>query len=405
MKEGWHIETISSLCEQMNGIWKGEKEPLTTAKILRTTNFSKDCQMKLDDLAIIEVEQKKMEKRRLKRGDIIVEKSGGGPKQPVGRVILFNIDDDDFSFCNFTSALRIKDQTKILPEFLHKYLTYLYFSGETEKYQSNLVGFRNLDFKGYVSICVKYPSLSEQQRIVSLLDAEFAKIDALKANAEKNLRNAKDLFQAALKKELEPKDGWNNYRLGDICTITSSKRIYKNEYVKEGVPFYRTKEIKEIANDQPISLELYISTERYMEIKKKYGVPQINDILVSAVGTIGEMMIVKDDNPFYFKDGNLVWLRNITKTSAEYLRYYLLSAINRIKEITIGAAYNALTIEKFQEMQIGLASESNVQQTIVARLDALSEKCKTLQANYEKTLSLCDGLKQALLRKAFNGEI
>ncbi len=216
MKEGWHIETISSLCEQMNGIWKGEKEPLTTAKILRTTNFSKDCQMKLDDLAIIEVEQKKMEKRRLKRGDIIVEKSGGGPKQPVGRVILFNIDDDDFSFCNFTSALRIKDQTKILPEFLHKYLTYLYFSGETEKYQSNLVGFRNLDFKGYVSICVKYPSLSEQQRIVSLLDAEFAKIDAMKANAEKNLRNAKDLFQAALKKELEPKEGWKEKTLYEI---------------------------------------------------------------------------------------------------------------------------------------------------------------------------------------------
>ena len=70
MKQGWKTDTIDSLCEQMNGIWKGTKEPFVTAKILRTTNFSKDCQMKLDDLAIIEVEQKKMDKRRLKKGRI-----------------------------------------------------------------------------------------------------------------------------------------------------------------------------------------------------------------------------------------------------------------------------------------------------------------------------------------------
>ena len=218
MSNSWKTTTIKDACEQMNGIWKGAKPPFTTAKILRTTNFSKDCKMKLDDLAIIEVEEKKMNARRLKRGDIIVEKSGGGPKQPVGRVILFDIDDEDFSFCNFTSALRVKNQSDILPEYLHKYLTFLYFEGETEKYQSNLVGFRNLDFKGYVSMSFRYPELSEQQRIVSLLDAEFAKIDTLKANAERNLQNAKDLFQAALKKELEPKEGWKVKRLGEICS-------------------------------------------------------------------------------------------------------------------------------------------------------------------------------------------
>ena len=162
MKQDWKTTTIQDACEQMNGIWKGVKPPFTTAKILRTTNFSKDCKIKLDDLAIIEVEEKKMNARRLKRGDIIVEKSGGGPKQPVGRVILFDIDDEDFSFCNFTSALRVKNQSEILPEYLHKYLTFLYFEGETEKYQSNLVGFRNLDFKGYVSMSFRYPELSEQ---------------------------------------------------------------------------------------------------------------------------------------------------------------------------------------------------------------------------------------------------
>ena len=388
MKQGWQIKKLGEVCKVIAG-----QSPRGNAYNDKGVGiefhqgkkaFGKDV---IQPSGVWTTEITKM----AEAGDILMS-----VRAPVGPTNF-----TDRSLCIGRGLAAIRCSKLVLPQYV------LY---ALKNIESKIVGkdgavFNSISKDMIEDLPVPKLTLSEQQRIVALLDAEFAKIDALKANAEKNFQNAKDLFQAALKKELEPKEGWNNYRLGDICTITSSKRIYKNEYVKEGIPFYRTKEIKEIANGQPISLELYISTERYLEIKKKYGVPQINDILVSAVGTIGEMMIVKDDNPFYFKDGNLVWLRNITKTLAEYLRYYLLSAINRIKEMTIGAAYNALTIEKFQEMQIGLASDTNVQQSIVARLDALSEKCKSLQTNYEKTIALCDDLKQALLRKAFNGEI
>jgi len=410
MKEGWHIETISSLCEQMNGIWKGEKEPLTTAKILRTTNFSKDCQMKLDDLAIIEVEQKKMEKRRLKRGDIIVEKSGGGPKQPVGRVILFNIDDDDFSFCNFTSALRIKDQTKILPEFLHKYLTYLYFSGETEKYQSNLVGFRNLDFKGYVSICVKYPSLSEQQRIVALLDAEFAKIDALKANAEKNLQNAKDLFQAALNKLIiGGSKGWKSTKLKTICSKIGSGATPlggKSTYGKEGVSLIRSLNVHN--NEFHYEDLAHINEEQAkqlsnVEIKE-------DDVLFNITGASVTRCckVPKDVLPARVNQ-HVSILRLLPDTLLpNFLVYTMISPHHNtalMKMAENGATRQAITKKQLEEWVIEYPETIADQQSIVARLDVLNEKCKTLQANYEKTLSLCDDLKQALLRKAFNGEI
>ena len=399
MKQGWQIKRLGEICDILNGFaFKSNEYVKEGVRVIRITNVQKG--------KIVDEEPKYFPVKRsneilkyiLQDGDLLMSLTGN-----VGRVGIISSSLLPAALNQRVACLRIKDKTISI-----KYLFHLLNSNLFEKDcidSASGIAQLNMSTKWLEQYEMVIPPPSEQQRIVNLLDAECAKIDALKANAEKNLQNAKDLFQAALKKELEPKKGWKNYRLGDICTITSSKRIYKNEYVKEGIPFYRTKEIKEIANGQPISLELYISTERYMEIKKKYGVPQINDILVSAVGTIGEMMIVKDDNPFYFKDGNLVWLRNITKTSAEYLRYYLLSAINRIKEMTIGAAYNALTIEKFQEMQIGLTSDTYVQQSIVARLDTLNEKCKTLQANYEKTLSLCDDLKQALLRKAFNGDI
>jgi type I restriction enzyme S subunit len=251
---------------------------------------------------------------------------------------------------------------------------------------------------------VLIPSMKEQQRIVEILDREFEKIDALKANAERSLQQAKDLFQSALKQELQPKEGWETKRLSDICVITSSKRIFKSEYVAEGIPFYRTKEVKEIANNLPISVELYISNEKYSEIKNKFGVPQINDLLVSAVGTIGEIMVVTDDKPFYFKDGNLVWLKGIQGVHSWYLKYYLKSIIDDIKNMTRGAAYNALTIEKFQTMDICFSSMAE-QKQIVMRLDKLSTLCKALEENYTKTMALCDDMKQALLRQAFNGEL
>ena len=251
---------------------------------------------------------------------------------------------------------------------------------------------------------VSIPTIAEQERIVEILDREFEKIDALKANAERSLQHAKDLFQSALKQELQPKKGWTTRPLSDICVITSSKRIFKSEYVSDGIPFYRTKEVKEIANNLPISLELYISNERYNEIKKKFGVPQINDLLVSAVGTIGEIMVVTDDKPFYFKDGNLVWLKEIQGVHSWYLKYYLKSIIDDIKNMTRGAAYNALTIEKFQTMNICFSSIAE-QEQIVARLDKLKEHCQALEENYTKTIALCDDMKQALLRQAFNGEL
>lgn len=288
---------------------------------------------------------------------------------------------------------------KFLPEFL--YYTLLY-SKDTLVSQAVGNAQPNISQIKVKEVSLPKISIAEQQRIVDILDKEFEKIDTLKENAEKGLQQAKDLFQSALKQELQPKEGWVIKKLGELCNITSSKRIYKSEYVAEGIPFYRTKEVKEIANGLPISAELFISRERYDAIKQKYGVPQINDMLVSAVGTIGEIMIIKDSNPFYFKDGNLVWLKNISDVIPTYLRYYLKSVIDNIKSLTIGAAYDALTIEKFQEMKICYPIIE--QEQIVSRLDKLNEHCNTLQKNYEKTIALCDDMKQALLRKAFNGE-
>ena len=406
MREGWKTITLNDACIQMNGIWKGTKEPLVPAKVLRTTNFSKDCRIKLDDLAIIDVEKKKLDARRLQRGDIIVEKSGGGPKQPVGRVILFDMDDDDYSFCNFTSALRIKDKEQLDFNYLHKYLTYLYFEGETEKYQSNLVGFRNLDFKGYVGIEVPYPSLPEQQRIVDILDREFAKIDALKANAEKSLQAAKDLFQATTDTMMS-NGQWRELTIGEIAKIKGGKRVPKGYKLEKEPTAHRYIRVADFTDLGTIRTEsvLYISDEVYKSIKA-YTISS-KDVYISIAGTIGKSGIIPDT-----LDG-----ANLTENACKlvlgpnfYNRFVFFatktsSFKKQVETLTMQAAQPKLALTRLATIRVRVPSSIKEQETIVERLDGIADTIALLQDNYQKTLTLCDDLKQSLLRKAFNGEL
>ena len=188
MKKGWKTKTLEEACQFSNGLWKGEKPPFVNVGVIRNTNFTKDGTLDDSDIAYLDVEAKKLEKRRLQFGDIILEKSGGGPRQPVGRVALFDKDKGDFSFSNFTAALRVLEPDDLDFRFLHKFLHWTYVSGVTEGMQSNSTGIRNLDGDAYKAIEITYPPLAEQERIVGLLDEAFAGLATAKANAEKNLK-------------------------------------------------------------------------------------------------------------------------------------------------------------------------------------------------------------------------
>lgn len=150
---------------------------------------------------------------------------------------------------------------------------------------------------------------------------------------------------------------FNKVKLGDICNITSSKRIFAKEYQKEGIPFYRGKEIIEKHNGNDVSTELFISRERYNEIKEKFDVPKPGDILLSSVGTLGVSWLVNEEE-FYFKDGNLTWLRANNKTTPEFLYLWFNSpdAQNQIDMMSIGSTQKALTIETLNKFDVNLPS-------------------------------------------------
>ena len=167
---------------------------------------------------------------------------------------------------------------------------------------------------------------------------------------------------------------WKIYKIGDLCKISSSKRIFAKEYKNSGIPFYRGKEIIEKQKGNKISTELYISQERYEEIKTKHGVPQKGDMLLTSVGTLGIPYIVQDE-VFYFKDGNLTWFYNFEGIDSRYLYYWFLSPIGKmnIDSKAIGSTQKALTIETLSKFEISLPPLAE-QRRIAGILGAIDDK-------------------------------
>ena len=244
------------------------------------------------------------------------------------------------------------------------YLLHLLKSKEFNDYVNSKAqgGVRQqLRFSSLCDFQIPLPPLPVQEEIVAEIEGYQKIIDGARQVVEN--------YKPTIK--IDP--DWEMIELGELATVTSSKRIFQNEYVSSGIPFYRTKEIVELSQNNPISLELYIAKEKYDSIKDKFDVPKQGDILVSAVGTIGISWIVSDNRKFYFKDGNLLWVKNIKDILPQFLKLVFDSIFStRLNEFIIGAAYKALTIVKLKQIKIPLP-DREIQNHIIAQIEAEQE--------------------------------
>lgn len=229
MREGWTYKKLGEITKVINGLWIGKKPPLKTVAVIRNTNFTKDCKLSTTNIAYIDVEEKQFEKKRLLQGDIIIEKSGGSEKQPVGRPILFNLIGGEFSFSNFTSVIRIDNPNEIISPFLHLALYGAYLRGETLKMQAKTTGIHNLDFKAYNRILIPIPSLQEQQQIVSELDLLSSVIEKQKTQIEELDKLAQSIFYDMFGDPVENEKGWEVKKLSEVAPQTEYKGEISNE--------------------------------------------------------------------------------------------------------------------------------------------------------------------------------
>ena len=115
-------------------------------------------------------------------------------------------------------------------------------------------------------------------------------------------------------------------KLSDLYDIGSSKRVFQSEWRKSGVPFYRAREIAKLSIDGYVDNELFIDEDLYLEYIDKYGKPEAGDVMVTGVGTLGVCYVVKQEDRFYFKDGNILWFKQ--KAKDRILPEYLVKAFD-----------------------------------------------------------------------------
>ena len=285
MRKGWEYKKLGEVCDVINGLWIGKKEPFINVAVIRNTNFSKDCQLNLDKVAFIDVEVKQFASKKLKFGDIIIEKSGGSEKQPVGRPILFNISDGNYSFSNFTSTLRIKDNTEVNSAYLHKCLYAFYLKGETIKLQSKTTGLHNLNIKGYLRLNIPLPPLSTQLAIVSELD-KINELIRLKKEQLKDFDNlAQSLFYEMFGDPVENEKGWEVKKLGEISSLICNGNTPKGGsevYVDNGILFLRSQNVWK--NRLDLDDVAFIDEATHKSLKK--SALNHNDLLITKTGRV-----------------------------------------------------------------------------------------------------------------------
>ncbi|MBI6974576.1 restriction endonuclease subunit S [Pseudomonas lactis] len=192
---------------------------------------------------------------------------------------------------------------------------------------------------------------------------------------------------------------WPVKRMDELCEITSSKRIFAADYVSEGVPFYRGREITEkYKGNLDVSTELFITEEKFREIDRKFGAPRQGDLLLTSVGTLGSVYVVKPSDRFYFKDGNLTWFRNFKGLNSQFLYYWIGSPQGKaeLKKCTIGSSQSAFTIVLLKGIEIELPPPA-VQQRIADILSAYDE----LIENSQRRIKTLESMVRALYREWF----
>ena len=267
-------------------------------------------------------------------------------------------------------------------------LLYLYFYLKTTK--NNLEAMASsttvkiINKSSFEKIEIKLPDIRIQKKISKKLEILENNINFRKKQLTYLKELNKSLFTRMFGDIRSNSKNFEIKNLDSIYYIRSSKRVFEKDYKKEGVPFFRSKEIVELSNSKNIIPEIYISFDKYEELKKVSGIPLKGDLLITAVGTIGKIWKVNYEKDFYFKDGNLIWLqlKNKNNFNSLSLKRILEDSIKNEKEnLTSGSAYNALTIDKLKKIDI-IIPPMKLQNKFAERI----EKIEKLSFNFSNAI-------------------
>ena len=369
-------------------------------------------------------EETELEKYSLKHGDLLICEGGD-----VGRSAVW---EEDIPMCYQNALHRVRFYHDINPYF-YKYLIECYKGIGIINQFSKGVTIKHLVQSSLNAMWLPLPPLAEQKRIVAKIEELLPLVDRYEQAWTKledfNRRFPEDMKKSILQQAIQGKlveqrpeegtaqelyaqiqaekrrlikegklkkekplpeiteeekpfeipEGWMWVRFGNVVNIVSARRVHQSDWKKEGVPFYRAREIAKLASDGFVDNELFISPELYEEFSKS-GVPQSGDLMVSAVGTLGKTYVVKDKDKFYYKDASVICLENYGHILPEYLKYIMASEMmmRQIRSNSGGTTVATLTMVRMAQYIFPLPPLAE-QKRILESLKVLLSMCERLK--------------------------
>ncbi|MEI6652018.1 MAG: restriction endonuclease subunit S [Chlorobiaceae bacterium] len=296
-------------------------------------------------------------------------------------------------------------------EWLYYYLSRESFRVEGAKLMSGAVGHKRVPKEFIENYLIPVPPLPEQQRIVALLDEAFAAIAIAKANAEKNLKNARALFDSYLNSVFSQRgDGWVENKL-----VSLTSKIGSGATPRGGGESYKTEGTSLIRSLNVHDPGFRYSKLAFLDDGQADGLSNVivqpGDVLLNITGaSVARCCIVPDDVLPARVNQHVSIIRPISsKLDSDFLHYLLISKYYKDQLLQTGAeggaTRQAITKAQIQDFSVGYPADKGEQQSIVSKLDALRKETQHLESIYQKKIEALDVLKKSILHQAFNGEL
>jgi type I restriction enzyme S subunit len=387
---------ISNVIEKpISGEWGNDGGNI---KVLRSTNFTNEGRLNLKEVVTRDIDPKKVKSKKLIPGDIIIEKSGGSPNQPVGRVVYF--DESDTYLCNnFTSILR-PNTNKIYPKYLHYILFCNHKFGGTNSFQNKTTGIINLQLNRYIEeIQIPLPPLATQKKIAAILDAADEYRQKTKTLIEKYDQLAQSLFLDMFGDPVRNEKGWEKKKLEYVCKKITDGTHQSPKFLSSGIPFLFVSNI--VDNQINYNTSKFISEEEYLKLTKTTPI-EINDILYTSVGSYGNPAIVRENRKFCFQRHIAHLKPNHNIININFLHSMLLTPMvkNQTDVIARGVAQKTMNLREIKSIEI-YYPPITIQNQFSERIQLIEAQKQQAQASLQKA----EDLFNSLLQRAFNGEL
>lgn len=396
---------LSEIFEKpISGEWGNElEEGKYGAKVIRTTNFTNMGRLNLNDIVERDIDVEKYENKLLKLGDIIIEKSGGSPNQPVGRVVIFEENTSEKYFCNnFTSILRPKN---IIDAKYSLYLLKdLYNKKRVLKYQNKTTGIINLKLNDYLNNTeIMIPSIEEQIKISTILDRSQELIDKRKEQIESLDELVKSQFIEMFGAPINNPKSWDLTTMDKVIDVIGGYAFKSTDFADDGIPVLKIGNINS-GYFKPTNLMFWEKDDKLERYLIKPG-----DLVISLTGTVGKddygnvCIMGTDYDEYYLNQRNAKLEIKSTESFNKYYLTYLLKVPEikqRLTGISRGVRQANISNKDILNLEV-----PNPPIELQNKFEEFVKQVDKLKFEMEKSLKELEDNFNSLMQKAFKGEL